>query len=225
MRKNLFILGLVLLLLSCQKNGHDIPLVTFHICAKDFTMESAFSENEPGPLPFHHKLSGGTVKFSAGNHRYEFDTQGTAIDNYAYDLPAGEYQLEINIPDASIHGQQRASFEIPSQMVSVTPQTDTLFIRPTPTCSLFLIADPHDQLNDGALLVETYSIGETYCRPYPLKRDSLSDLYYAYFTPDPYQANPSVTLWLYGGDYCGREGGISTIDCKTGYIYYYTILD
>ena len=55
--------------------------------------------------------------------------------------------------------------------------------------------------------------------------DSLSGLYYTYFTPDTVPSNPSAFLWFYEGKQGIEEGGLTTKDLEIGYQYNIKILD
>jgi hypothetical protein len=61
--------------------------------------------------------------------------------------------------------------------------------------------------------------------PYPLVRDTITGLYYAYFTPDTSDSDPSAFLWFHGLEDAAAGEGLSTAGFDIGYQYLITVLE
>ena len=221
MRKLLyFLLGLISIL-SCEK---EIPEFEFRIKSTGFFLEDAFLHPEDSFPSFTHKLSGGNVTFIGENSSYEFRTGRISIEEFPFSLPAGRYQIEFQIPEASRFGQKGGSFHAGLTSISITEVMDQEITVPVvANCALFLVDDERNQLDKGIFMIQRYASG--YFDSYPLTLDSVSGMYYAYFTPDTPGSNTSAFLWFYEGKPGIASGGLSTLDFENGYQYLIEVLD
>ncbi len=188
-------------------------------------MEQA-SDVVAGDFPsFSHRLADGLVIFTSSTDTYTYNTQNISEDGYFFELTEGDYQLEFKIPQASIYGQEQGSYAVRPQTVHLTEETGILRVEVESTCALFLVSDEFNQLDKGIYIIERHSYANGHFTPYPLFLDSVSGLYYTYFTPDPVSEDPSAFLWFYEGEPGEEQGGISTVDLEIGLQYRILILE
>jgi hypothetical protein len=210
----------VMALPSCQEEATE---VSFRIKTSDFHLEQA-RLNDPSSFPsFKHRISGGVVTFTGKDHIYEFELKETGLEDFEFRLPAGEYMVEVRNPPASLYGQDAASFTAPPLQVTLPAFSDTVTMPVDANCSLILVKDEHDQLDEGIYMIQRQWSG--YVRYFPLQRDTLSGLYYTYFTPDTVPMAPSAFLWFYGRGIESQENGLSTALFEKGFQYHIEILD
>jgi hypothetical protein len=190
-------IGCVLLLgLVLQSCEEKVSEVVFRVKMNGFTLNVDPDLPEPDHVEFTHKYSGGQIFFTSGEQSYSFDVGDIRIEDYPFKLPPGEYILESDIPVASLYGQPSGSFSVTPASVTITELTDTLTIYVEADCSLILVKDKAGQLDEGPFIIERHSYAHGYFKSYPMVRDSMSGLYYAYFTPDPVPDDPSAFLWF-----------------------------
>lgn len=222
MRRIGYILLLLLILKSCEKE--NIPEIGFRVHLDGFSMSDDPDYPEPEHASFRHRYSDGLISFTRGQQTHDFYVQTGEIEEYLFKLTPGEYILDAKIPDASIYGQAAASFHVETDTVTITELTDTLTINVNSSCSMILISDELEQLDEGPFIIERHS-NYSYSKTYPIARDSTSGLYYVYFTPDPVINDPSAFLWFYGEKPGAEEGGMPTSRFEVGYKYYISILE
>lgn len=215
------ILGLMVLQ-SCEWFESE---VRFRLTLDDFTLTVDPDFPLPDQIEFRHTYSSGLISFSKGQESYTFQVGQGKLEDYLFELPPGEYTLEMEIPPASLYGQASCSFHVTPRTVNITELTETLTIQADANCSLILISDEQDQLQEGPYIIERHSIGGGYFSSYPLARDTISGLYYSYFTPDPVEADPSAFLWFYGDTPGEEKGGMPTSRFRVGHQYYISILE
>ncbi|MFO7934987.1 MAG: hypothetical protein R6U78_13010 [Bacteroidales bacterium] len=179
-----------------------------------------------GTFPsFSHRFSGGLITFHSNNRTFAFDLKDTGIGDFLFRLPVGEYLLEMEIPPASLYGQESGSFLADPGNISITEITDTITVQAEANCALLLVQDDQEQLEEGIYMIERHSITPDYFRAYPLSLDTLSGLFYTYFTPDTVPSDPSAFLWLYGSKPGTEEGGLSTAGFEIGHQYFIKVLE
>lgn len=222
MRKIAIILLLIMTLPACKE---EVTEVSFRVKAKGFTLQDAILGPEDAFPQFSHTVSGGLFTFTNGNKVFRFDLEDSFCEDYEFALPEGEYLLEIENPDASIYGQPAGSFTAEPGLVTITGMTDTIVITVEANCSMILVKDEHGHLEEGPYLIERHSYAYGYFKSYPFLKDSLTGLYYTYFTPDPEVSEPSAFLWFYGGKQGEEEGGLPTTGFEIGYQYLITVLE
>ena len=221
MRKLLYFLIGLMSILSCEK---DKPEFEFRIKSTGFFLEDAFLHSGDSFPSYTHKLSGGNVSFIGENSSYEFRTGNISIEEFPFRLPAGRYQVEFQIDEASRFGQKGGSFLAERTSITVTEVMDQEITVPVAAnCALFLVDDERNQLDKGIYMIQRYASG--YFESYPLTLDSISGMYYAYFTPDTPNSNTSAFLWFYEGNPGIASGGLSTLDFEKGYQYLIEVLD
>jgi hypothetical protein len=174
---------------------------------------------------FSHKYSGGLFSFSQGQDRYDFEFGEGKLEEHLFRIPAGTYLLDAKIREASLYGQAGGSFLVKTGTVFITELTDTLAIEVEANCSLVLVSDELEQLDEGPFIIERHSYTSEFFKSYPMNRDPATGLYYSYFTPDPVQADPSAFLWFYSRDPGPEAGGLSTTRFEQGYQYFFKILE
>lgn len=212
----------IMTLPSCEE---EVPEVSFRINAEGFTLEEAILDPADNFPSFSHKLSGGLVIFSNGGEDYVFTLTSTGIDDYLFTLPVGEYSVDFRIAPASLYGQWGGSFMAEPVTVVVTESTEVITVPVEAKCAMFLVTDESDQLDDGIYIIERHSYAHGYFKSYPLLKDSATDMYYAYFTPDTVPDDPSAFLWFYEGEQGIEEGGLPTKDFEIGYQYNIMVLE
>ncbi len=214
----LFLLPLFFLS-SC---GEEEPKeVDFFVSLKGFAMEQVGDSTDTG---FQHRLAGGILKFT---HQYEifgFDAK-QGIEAHTFSLLPGEYLLEGAIPVASLYGQEGASFKVVPVLVNITAATDTVMAEVEANCSLVLVWDRHEKLDEAPYMLERHYYAHGYFIPYPLSKDSLTGAWYCYLTPDRRMDDPSAFLWFYGDSPGIEEGGLSTAAMEEGKVYNLEILE
>jgi hypothetical protein len=222
MRWIVYILLSLLVLQSCEEEKSE---VSFRIKMDGFSMKDDTGFPQQAYPSFKHKYSAGLISFVRDQQSQTFYFGEGKIEDYLFKLPPGEYNLDANIQAASLYGQASASFQVESERVSITELTDTITIRAEANCSLILVSDELEQLDEGPFIIERHSYANGSFKSYPLARDSTSGLYYTYFTPDFVLADPSAFLWFYG-EWSGVEkGGMSTSRFEVGYLYFISILE
>ena len=208
---------------SCEK---DIPEIGFRIKCTGFFLEDGGVDPRNSMPSFSHKLSGGLVSFTTGSTSYDFRTGKISVEDFLFELPAGTYNMELRIPEASLYGQKGGAFLAEPSEVSITETMEPeITVKVQANCALLLVRDELQQLDHGISLIERFASGEGYFRSYPLTLDSVSGLYYAYFTPDTASTNPSAYLWLYKGKPGIESGGLTTSYFEKGYQYLIKVLD
>lgn len=223
MRNLLYVLIGLLVLTSCEK---DIPEIGFRIKSTGFFLENGGVSAEDHMPFFSHKLSGGIVSFTSEQNSYDFRTGKISVEEYLFELPAGRYHMEFRIPDASLYGQKGGSFQAePTEIIVSETMEPEINVSVQANCALLLVRDELQQLDHGISLIERFASGEGYFRSYPLTLDTISGLYYAYFTPDTATTNPSAYLWLYKGKPGVESGGLTTSYFEPGYQYLIKVLD
>lgn len=223
MRKpHLFLIGLMFFT-SCEK---EIPEFEFRIKSTGFFLEDGGLDAGDGMPSFSHKLAGGIVSFSSDQNSFDFRTGKISIEDYPFELPAGRYHMEFRIPEASLYGQKGGSFQaVASEIIVSETMEPEILIDVAADCSLLLVRDELQQLDHGISFIEKFASGEGYFRSFPLTLDTVTGLYYAYFTPDTASSNPSAYLWLYEGKPGIESGGLSTSYFEKGYQYMINVLD
>jgi hypothetical protein len=216
------ILFLLLVLGSCKEEN---PEIIFRVKMEGATMKCDPGFTQPENATFKHRYSAGLISFVRGHQSHTFYIEENKIEDYLFRLPPGEYVLDAEIPAASLYGQATGSFVLAPDTATITELTDTITIRAEASCSLILVSDELEQLEEGPFIIERHSYSQGNFKSYPLARDSTSGLYYAYFTPDPVPTDPSAFLWFYGGRPGVEEGGLSTARFKVGYQYFISILE
>ena len=221
MRKAIyFLIGLVSIL-SCEK---EIPEFEFRIKSTGFFLEDALLHPGDSFPSFTHKLSGGNVSFIGENSSYEFRTGRISLEEFPFSLPAGKYQVEFQVPEASNYGQKGGSFLAEPTSITVTEVMDQeITISVHANCALFLVDDERNQLDQGIYMIQRYPSG--YFDSYPLTLDTISGMFYTYFTPDIPNTNTSAFLWFYEGKPGIASGGLSTLEFENGYQYLIEVLD
>ena len=217
-----WILLLVPVVLSCEKERSE---VSFRVKMDGFGMKSDPDFPVPEHAAFKHRYSAGLISFAQGQESQTFYVEEGKMEEYLFQLPPGEYILNMDVPAASIFGQSAGSFRVEPNTITITKQTDTLTIHGEANCSLILVNDELEQLDEAPSIIERHSYGLGYFKSYPMFRDSTSGLYYAYFTPDSVPDDPSAFLWFYGKKPGVEEGGLSTTRFEMGYQYFISILE
>jgi hypothetical protein len=207
---------------SCEKSVSE---VSFRVKMEGFIMKEDPGFPGPEQVAFDHRYSAGRISFNGGQENHTFYIGDKQLDDVQFKLPVGKYTLESDIPGASLYGQATGSFQVKAEEVAITELTDTVTIRVSPNCSLILISDQEEELEEGPFIIEKHSYANGNFKSYPMARDSLSGLYYAYFTPDPDVSDPSAFLWFYGEEPGIEEGGIPTSGFEVGCRYYISILE
>lgn len=217
-----YILLLLLVFQSCEKEKSQ---VSFRVKVDGFSMKGDPNFPLPEYLAFNHRYSSGLISFTQDQQNHSFFVGEGEMENYLFKLPPGEYILDAKIPAASLYGQTTGSFLVASETVTITELTDTLVIGVDANCSLILVNDELQQLNEGPFIIERHSYTQSSFKSYPMARDSASGWYYAYFTPDPVLDDPSAFLWFYSGKPGMEEGGLSTTRFQMGHQYFINILE
>jgi hypothetical protein len=224
MMKNRWIFGILLILLV-QACKEDPVETSFHLKIEGFTLDEATDFTSPDAIEFRHRYSGGIISFTQGGRKYSFEVGNLGVEDYEFILPVGIYSLEAEIRDASIYGQSYGSFTFIPVEITVTEETDTVLVMVEANCSLVLIEDKNEQLDQGPYVIERHSYAGGYFKAYPLDRDTATNLYYTYLTPDPDINDPSAFLWFYNDTPGLEEGGESTSRFRKGFRYFISILE
>jgi hypothetical protein len=228
MKSEAVILFLLSLPLSCQKEadleGSKLQ-VSFYLSITNFELKDTLLHKFEQVPDISHQFTGGKVRFSNSRKTYLFDTRGTSIDEYLFTVPEGDYYLEIEMPGASLYGQNRATFKAESKNIEISNLTDTITVSAKPTCALIVVKDNMDQLTNGAFIIQRHEYPPGYFIPYPLTLDSLSRCYYAYLTPDTVTEFPSAFLWFYDEKQGNENEGLTTKDFEIGYRYLIKVLE
>jgi len=222
MKKAGILILVILTLWSCEE---EVQKVSFRIETNGFILTEAFVDKEEAFPSFPHRVSGGIVKFTNSHKTYEFRTGNTSIEDFEFHLPEGTYLLTFEIPQASLYGQEGGSFIADPGYVNINALTKTIQLRVKANCSMFLVKDDLNQLEKGVYMIERHSYAYGHFWSYPLHTDTLSGLYYTYFTPDTVPSDPSAFLWFYGERPDIEEGGLTTKDFEIGYQYNISILE
>ena len=218
----IFFLLVMLIFTSCEK---DVPTVSFRIEPLGFSLDESVVDTNGQTVSFSHRHAGGYITFSDGHYTYEFNSRRIHTDDFVFNLPVGEYLMECSIEAASIYGQSGGSFTAAPQYIVITDTTKVIHPVVEANCSMFLVEDSNGQLNEAPSMIERFAYGEGFFVSYPLTMDTISGLYYAYFTPDPQAENPSAFLWFYQGKPGIESGGLSTVKLSTGKIYRIKIIE
>lgn len=213
---------LVIILQSCEK---ELSEVSFRVKVDGFTLKDDTYFPQSDTFGFKSRYCKGVLSFTSGEKRYEFAVGEDEIDGCRFWLPEGEYLMEMEVEAASLYGQPNASFLAEPKSVKISERTDTISIEVTPNCSLVFISDADNHLDKGPFFIERHSYAYGYFIAYPMKKDTISGLYYAYFTPDPDHEDPSAFLWFYGETPGEEKGGMPTSLFDTGYRYFISVLE
>lgn len=211
-------LGLAFLILLFSCGTEDEP-VHVEIRLKDFALEAGGGES-PG---FINRLAGGALHFVKGEEVYSLNYRNP--DSMFIELPVGTYTLKSAFEDASIYGQGLASYRIPEQDITIAEGSGVLPLGVEATCSLVLVDDPDQNLQDGPYFIERHSFADGYFIAYPMEFDAASGLWYAYFSPDPVPDDPSAFIWLFAGAPGDEEGGVPTAGLEIGKLYKVSVLE
>jgi hypothetical protein len=223
MRKLIYFLIGLMFIFSCEK---EVAEIEFRIKSTGFFLEDSYFHPGDSFPSFSHKLSGGNVSFISASTSYEFRTGRISIEDFLFELPAGQYQMEFRIPDASLYGQKGGSFLSKPTSITVSELMEPeVNVNVEANCALLLVHDELQELDNGIYMIENYASYEGYFRSYPLTLDSISGLYFAYFTPDTIFSNPSAYIWFYGRKPGASSGGLPTGDFEKGYQYLIKVLD
>lgn len=212
---------MVLSLFGCEK----VPEVSFVIKTEGFLLENGAGFKGEDISEFTNHILGGVVRFSGEQGDYRFDLREQNLETHIFTLPAGRYELDFNMSPASAYGQDYASFIPRTKYIDVKTTSDTIRISVEANCSLFLVDDRKNQLEDGAFMIRRNSYSEGYFSSHPLGLDEASGLLYTYFTPDPNPADPSAFLWFYQERQGNEKGGLPTGNLELARQYYIKILD
>ncbi len=219
------ILLFVLVLLAFTFCGKDVIKTSFRIEPKGFVLEASFFDSLGPSSHFTHRYSGGVVTFSDNQQSYSFNTGKVFIDAYDFELPVGEYLMECFTDTASNYGQSGGSFISSPQTIFLTDSTEKIYVDVQATCSLILVNDDEDHLEEPPSIIKRYSYSGGFFQSYPMAQDTTTGLYYAYFAPDTRPENPSAYIWFYKGRPGIETGGISTIDFSLGKVYMFDIIE
>ena len=210
------------LLLSCEKEEN---FVSFSLKLEGFSLEKAGDLSGPPDLDFHYKYSGGGFSFVGNDKRFTYNLLDLMVENYVITLPAGDYRLETEIPPASIYGQPSGSYTVDTDQIRVEEGSDTIQLKIRANCSLMLIADKSKKLEEGPYFIERHSYAAGYFTSYTMSYDSISDLYYAYFTPDPEIDDPSSFVWFFNDTPGPEKGGLPTAELQNKHQFYIEVLE
>jgi len=219
-RSGVYVVISVLLLASCKKEEAD-P-VRFYLKATGFEMEAATGDALPD---LKHHLAGGVVRFSDRQGVYPFSSKAEGLEHTAFELQPGIYSLEMDVPQASIYGEEGASYQLLTTEVKVSEGTDTLEVQVEANCSMILVNDVRGQLSQGPWVIERHSYADGYFIPYPMHPGPAPGYYYTYLTPDPIWEDPSAFLWFYDKQPGKELGGLTTTQMDAGMVYLIEILE
>jgi hypothetical protein len=214
---------LILALCSCKKE-EEIPVVSFRLQVNGFDFTRAYANSAEVFSEFTHHISGGELICKGGEKNYSLSFENDSLESTVFELPVGDYQIKLQLDRASLYGQDWASFEVSTQEISISKETDIVDLQVKPDCALFLVKDEFNQLDQGVYMIERHAYANGYFTSYPLGKDVVTGLYYTYFTPDTVIDNPSAFLWFYQGEPGSEEGGLSTVNLEAGSRYDIEIL-
>ncbi|MFC2099013.1 hypothetical protein ACFLTA_06095 [Bacteroidota bacterium] len=197
--------------------------VSFRIKMEGFTLKDGPHFPEPDSIEFSYRHSGGQITFTFGGQRHYYVFKDNQIEDNLITIPAGEYLMELHVPEASLYGQSSGSFMASPQTVNITEHTDTLTISVEVNCSMIIVSDEEDHLDEGSYIIERHT--DSYFAAYPMARDATTGLYYTYFTPDPESDDPSAFIWFYSYSPGEERGGMSTTGFEPGYRYFISVLE
>jgi len=217
------ILLFILVLLAFTSCGEDIIIASFRIETKGFVLDANARDSLTPSAHFSHRYAGGVVTFSNNQQSYSFNTGMVFFDEYVFELPVGEYLMECFIDTASYYGQSGGSFITSPQMVIITDSTEKIVLDVQTTCSLILVNDEENKLDEPPSIIKRYSYSEGYFQSFPMARDTATSLYFAYFAPDTRPDNPTAYIWFYQNRPGIEKGGISTLDFSLGKVYMFEI--
>lgn len=215
----LLILGVV----SCKKENEN-PVVGFKLQVNGFEFAPAFADSPAVFSNFEHRLSGGVLIFEGKEKTYTFGFDNDSLEHLVFELPVGDYQISFRMDPASIYGQPWGTFRMPAREVNITRESTEIELPIEPDCGVFLVKDAFQKLDQGAYMIEKHAYANGFFTAYPLSEDTVSGLYYAYFTPDTVTDDPSAFLWFYEGEPGEEEGGLSTANLESGTRYDIEIL-
>lgn len=222
MKRARIIIPLLIFLFACQE---EVEKRDFFISIENFELRDTLLNDHEKVPEIEHKFAGGNVKFSNGSKIHLFETNNIGIEDYVFSLPDGEYLLEIEIPPASLYGQQRASFMLEPEYIEISNSVDTISINAEPSCALIVVSDKKNHLENGSYIIKRHEYSGGYFTPYPLTLDSMERCYYTYITPDTATETPSAYLWFYDKKPGEETGGLSTKDLEIGYRYLIKVLE
>jgi hypothetical protein len=213
-----------LILISCKRE-EEVPDITFTLNLEGPVFRQAFPDSGEVFSGFEHHLSGGRLTFSSLGQDYSFRFENDSLEGMELALPAGTYEISVQMDPASLYGQDWATFSAATREVTITPETGFIVLGLKPDCALFLVYDKFNKLDQGAFMIERHSYADGYFTSTPLAEDTESGLYYTYFTPDPDTDDPSAFLWFYDGEPGEQEGGLPTAGLESGSRYDIEVLD
>lgn len=213
----------MLLPVSCKKEK-EIPVISFSFRVTGFEFSQAFTESSGEFSAFTHRMAGGELICFGRDQNYSFPFASDSLESTVFELPAGDYLLSFRMDAASLYGQSRGTFFMPDLEVSIRKESTEIQINVEPDCALVLVKDAFQKLDQGAYMIEKHSYADGFFTSYPLAKDSLSGLYYVYFTPDTVRDDPSAFLWFYEGVPGEEEGGLPTVNMERGTRYDIEIL-
>ncbi len=222
MKKTGIIISLLIFLFSCQE---EVEKKDFFISIENFGLKDTLLIDQEEVPEIKHEFAGGDVRFTDGKKTHLFETKNIGVEDYMFSLPNGEYYLEIDIPPASLYGQQRASFKSKPKYIEISNFIDTISINAEPSCALIVVSDKKNHLENGAYIIKRHVYSQGYFTPYPLTLDSLERYYYTYITPDTASEAPSAYLWFYDEKPGEEAGGLPTKDFEIGYRYLINVLE
>ena len=218
-------IGLILLFVILQSCEKEILDASFNVKLEGFALEAEPRFSEPDQINFKHKYSGGVFYFTNAEKKYTFVVNDFQIEDYIFTLPPGEYLIETGVAEASVYGREVGSFFVAPITVTISEFTDTITIQAEANCSLILVSDEGDELEDGAFMIERHSYASGNFRSYSMPRDDSSRLYYTYFKPDPDLDDPTAFIWFYDRLAGTEQGGVSTTRFELGYWYFFNVLE
>lgn len=219
------ILLFILVLLVFTSCGKDVIEASFRIEPTGFVLEGNVKDALTLTSAFMHKYAGGVVTFSNNQQIFSFNTGMVSIDEYVFTLPVGDYLMQCFIDTASNYGQPGGSFISSPHNISITDTTERIYLDVMATCSLILVNDEENQLDEPPSIIKRYSYSDGYFQSFPMPRDTVTGLYFAYFAPDTRPDNPTAYIWFYQGRPGIETGGISTLDFSLGKVYMFDILE
>lgn len=219
--------GLILILLlsisSCKKE-EEIPVISFSLKLTGFEFTQAYADSPEEFSAFEHHLSGGVLRCEGEGQSYSFSFEKDSLETTVFELPAGDYRLSIGMDRASLYGQPWATFQLSDLEVYIGKESTQIELSIEPDCAVFLVQDVFQKLDQGAYMIEKHAYANGFFTAYPLSEDTVSGLYYTYFTPDTDTDDPSAFLWFYEGEPGEEEGGLPTANLESGTRYDIEIL-
>ena len=225
MAKNLILILLFVILLSCKKDEVVEEKIPFNISIKNFELKDRFVNNNEDFPHIENSFGGASVIYSNNTDTFLFDTKNASIENYLFELPAGIYNIEIESPPASLFGQSTPSFKSTAFDIEISDLTDTIPVSAEPTCALIVVIDDNNRLDKGAFIMESPSLENKDFKAYPLILDTISKAYYTYLLPDTFPEKPNAFLWFFSEETGETKDGLHTDVFEIGYKYLIKVLE